>query len=76
MKYFPGRLNITWIKNCYADGSLTPRELIEEIIKRAELTKDKNVWIVPPSKELMERYIEKLEKTDANSLPLWGSHLP
>lgn len=72
MKYFPGRLNITWIKNCYADGSLTPRELIGEIIKRAELTKDKNVWIVPPSKELMERYIEKLEKTGVNSLPLWG----
>ncbi len=72
MKYFPKRLNITWIKECYKDGSLTPTELAEEIVKRAEENADKNIWIVPPTMELMMPYIRSIEDTSPSSLPLWG----
>lgn len=72
MKFFPKRLNITWIKNCYADGSLTPEELTEEIIKRSEEYKEKNIWIVPPTKELIKPYLDKLSKMNKEDYPLWG----
>lgn len=72
MKYFPKRLNMTWVKNCYSDGSLTPYELIEEIIKRAEDTKEKNIWIVPPDMKFIKSYIDNIMKKEVNSLPLWG----
>ena len=70
MKYFPKRLNMTWVKNCYSDGSLTPYELIEEIIKRAEDTKEKNIWIVPPDMKFIKSYIDNIMKKEVNSLPL------
>ena len=72
MKYFPKRLNMTWIKKSYEDGSLTPLELAEEIVKRAEENIDKNIWIVPPTMELMMPYIKRLENVSYDSLPLWG----
>lgn len=72
MKYFPKRLNMTWVKNCYKDGSLTPKELIDEIIRRSISEKEKNIWIVPPSQQLIKPYLENLLKTEVNSLPLWG----
>lgn len=71
MKYFPKKLTFTWIKNSYRQGSLTPLELTEEIIKRAESYKDYNVWIVKPDKEQIMKYIEKLPEY-SEEYPLWG----
>lgn len=71
MKYFPEKLSITWIKNSYKSGELTPLELINEIIRRSEETKEKNIWIVPPSHEIVDKYINNLPK-DSESCPLWG----
>lgn len=36
MKYFPKKLTMTWIRNSYKEGSLTPEELAGEIVRRAE----------------------------------------
>ena len=38
MKYFPKKLTMTWIRNSYKEGSLTPEELAGEIVRRAEST--------------------------------------
>lgn len=71
MKYFPEKLSIRWVKTCYDSGELSPSELIEEIISRSEKQVEKNIWIVPPSHDLIDGYVkalpEKSEKT-----PLWG----
>ncbi len=71
MKYFPEKLTIKWIKQAYEKNELTPSELASEIIRRASAAEEKNIWIVPPSEELISRYTDNLpEKSD--DTPLWG----
>lgn len=45
MKYFPKKLTMTWIRNSYKEGSLSPEELAGEIVRRAEKYRDYNIWI-------------------------------
>ena len=42
MKYFPKKLTMTWIRNSYKEGSLSPEELAGEIVRRAEKYRDYN----------------------------------
>lgn len=71
MKYFPEKLTCTWIQANYENGSLTPEELVEEIIARAEKNEEKNIWIVKPSHQLINQYVEDLPKKSEET-PLWG----
>ena len=66
---FPEKLTIKWIKDNYSSGDLTPSALIEEIIKRADATKEKNIWIIPPSLDFIKPFAENLPK---EKVPLWG----
>ena len=68
--FFPEKLTCRWIASAYSDG-MTPYDLLDEIIRRADAEDDKNIWIVKPSKELCSKYIDRLPK-DKSSLPLWG----
>ncbi len=72
MNYFPSKLTITWIKESYKNGELAPLELAEEIVKRAEANKEKNIWIVPPSLDMMQSYIKALKDKKQSDYPLWG----
>lgn len=72
MNYFPSKLTITWIKESYKNGELAPLELAEEIVKRAEANKEKNIWIVPPSLDMMQSYIKALKDKKQGDYPLWG----
>lgn len=72
MKYFPSKLTITWIKNSYKAGELTPEELIEEIIKRSNKHKESNIWITKPSMDLIKPYLDKLSQKKIEDYPLWG----
>lgn len=63
-------MDIREVKNMYADG-MSPLHLIRKIIKKSEEYKDWNIWIVPPSLELIQPYLDRLESMD-QSLPLWG----
>lgn len=71
MKFFPKKLSLKWINQAYDNNELTPYELVDEILKRAEENKDKNIWTVAPSRELMEKYISKLPPRSEDK-PLWG----
>lgn len=71
MKYFPEKLSVAWIKKRYESGELTPLELAEEIIRRAEIYEDYHVWIVKPSMDLIKPYIDALPPY-THELPLWG----
>ncbi|MDY3258349.1 MAG: allophanate hydrolase [Ruminococcus callidus] len=71
MKYFPEKLTIGWIKQAYANNELTPYELADEIIKRVKNNHEKNIWIVPPSHKLLDKYIDELPE-DRENYPLWG----
>lgn len=65
-------LSITFVKSLYQNEKITPRELIENIIEKAALTKGMNMWIVPPTMERMNGYLEKLGEMDFEKKPLWG----
>ncbi|WP_368505307.1 allophanate hydrolase [Alkalihalophilus sp. As8PL] len=69
---FPEQLTVDWLREQYLAYSLSPKEVAEEIIKRAEADTEMNIWITPPSIELMTPYIEKLETIDRESASLWG----
>lgn len=71
MKYFPEKITLTWVKQAYKNNELTPYELVDEIIRRADAEKDKNIWITSPSHELSYKYIENLPE-NSESCPLWG----
>lgn len=68
---FPERLSLTWVRNMYMSGELTPTELVSHIIEEKEKFRDYNIWIVEPSMDLIKPYLDQLENID-KALPLWG----
>lgn len=71
MKYFPQKLTFKWLKSNYQSMEITPQEVAEEIVKRAAKYENKNIWIIPPSLELMKKYIDALPEY-TEDMPLWG----
>ncbi len=68
----PSQLTIAELKELYDMKVVSPQEVIEAIIKRAEQDKEMNIWITPPTMELIQPYLDRLEKVDSGTLPLWG----
>lgn len=66
------KLTVSYLKEGYKTGRFTPKQICEEIVKRAYDTLDMNIWIVKPDMELMTPYIDALCIEDINSKPLWG----
>lgn len=65
-------LTIENLRNGYINKSYTPYDVCKEIVKRANDSESMNIWIVPPSMEIMSEYIDALEDKDINDYPLWG----
>jgi allophanate hydrolase len=63
--------DIVSLRAAYADGSLTPLQLAEEIIARTA-TDPNNVWIQRLSDDAIRAYAKALDGKDASSLPLYG----
>ncbi|WP_077215453.1 allophanate hydrolase [Bacillus dakarensis] len=68
----PQTLSIAELKEKYESGEWTPVDVVEEIVKRAEEDKDFNIWITPPTMELIQPYLEDLREMDPGQKPLWG----
>lgn len=69
---FPRTLSLEWLKEMYRNKELTPEDVVQEVIRRVEEDKELNVWITPPSMELVQPYLERLKKIDLDQAPLWG----
>ncbi|MFC4777197.1 allophanate hydrolase [Paenibacillus sp. GCM10023252] len=69
---FPKMWTVQGLAEQYASGELTPVAVVEEIIRRAEADAAMNIWIVPPSLELIQPYLDGLREMDRNASPLWG----
>ncbi len=68
-------LTIESLANAYESGSTTPRAVAEAIVARAAQRAESNIWITPPSMDLIEPYLARLEamnKEERAALPLWG----
>ena len=68
---FPKKLSLKWINQAYDNNELTPYELVDEILKRAEENKDKNIWIVAPSESLWKSISQNFRR-EVRIKPLWG----
>ncbi|GMK41642.1 allophanate hydrolase [Paenibacillus sp. CCS19] len=68
----PERLTVGWLQEQYRSGTITPEEVMAEIIRRSEADVDMNIWITPPSMEMIRPYLEWLKTTDPSDCALWG----
>ncbi|GAB6040696.1 allophanate hydrolase [Endothiovibrio diazotrophicus] len=66
------KLTIDALLAAYRNGETTPREVAAGIVERAAGLADHNLWITPPSLELMEPWLARLDGLDPASLPLYG----
>jgi allophanate hydrolase len=65
-------LTIESLRAAYAAKSLTPRELVGELLARIEAIDNPAIWIHRLGAEDLEPYIVRLETADPDSLPLYG----
>ncbi|WP_308634219.1 allophanate hydrolase [Paenibacillus silvisoli] len=68
----PMELTVKWLREHYGDGRITPRAVVEEVVRRAEADRAMNIWITPPSMALIEPYLERLDGISPENAPLWG----
>lgn len=69
---YPRKLSIKWLREHYLNKQIKPEEVIREIILRSEKDRDLNIWITPPAMDVITPYLDRLEKLDPASSPLWG----
>ncbi|GMK44301.1 allophanate hydrolase [Paenibacillus glycanilyticus] len=72
MSEFQSVMTISWLREQYTIGTLTPSQVIQSIIDRAEADREKHIWITPPSLAYIQRYLDRLNELDMALLPLWG----
>ncbi len=65
-------MTIATLQKSYREKTLTPRELMHQIHKKIQMEKENPIWIHVLSDEELEPYLAKLEKSDMESLPLYG----
>ncbi|MNO12448.1 Allophanate hydrolase [compost metagenome] len=68
----PAILTIQELRKKYANGELTPGDVIDEIIRRAKADEQYNIWITPPSNGRIQKYLDALDEMDLEDYPLWG----
>jgi allophanate hydrolase len=66
----PKTLTVDNLLRLYRSGSVTPYEVIDEIIKRVNKASEYHIWITPPDISLCKPYIDALPSD--KRLPLWG----
>ncbi len=68
-------LTIEALAAAYTAGKTTPRAVAEAIVARAAQHAASNIWITPPSMDLVEPYLARLEgmsEEERAAAPLWG----
>ncbi|SEM88332.1 allophanate hydrolase [Paenibacillus sp. OV219] len=69
---WPEQLTMDWLREQYAAKRITPAEVVAEVIRRSSRDEAMNIWITPPSAELIQPYLDQLSRVDAASSLLWG----
>lgn len=68
----PEQLSVAWLQEQYRSGTITPEEIVAEIIRRSESDATMNIWITPPSVDRIQPYLDWLQSLDPLDCPLWG----
>jgi allophanate hydrolase len=64
--------DLTRLRRDYADGTLTPVQVIEEILRRVDADRFPNVWITKTSRERLLAMARALPSQPTRQLPLYG----
>ena len=65
-------LDLTTLRRAYTDGTLTPRLLVEEILRRTEQEQFPNIWITKTSRDRLLEMARLLPDKPTDQLPLYG----
>ncbi|CAA0100936.1 allophanate hydrolase [Zhongshania aliphaticivorans] len=65
-------LSLTELRGAYAENKVTPREVMAIISERCEQYHDHNIWIHQLTAAELEPYLQRLESSSADALPLYG----
>jgi allophanate hydrolase len=65
-------MGISALQSAYAEGALTPSELMANIRQRASDYETHNIWIHLLSEQEQASYLAALEHKDPEDCPLWG----
>lgn len=64
--------DLTSLRRAYADGTLTPVQVVEEVLRRAEDPKFPHVWIEKLDREQLLTLAKTLPPRPTTELPLYG----
>ena len=64
--------DLTSLRRAYADGTLTPVKVVEEVLRRAEDTRFPHVWIEKLDREKLLALAKALPPKPTPELPLYG----
>lgn len=64
--------DLTTLRRAYTDGSLTPAQVVEEVLRRAEDKRFPNVWIEKVDREKLLALARALPSKPTPQLPLYG----
>lgn len=65
-------MSLAALTAAYRAGSLTPTQLVEEILAADPAFSDHNIWILPPDAAALRARAAELEATGYTDQPLWG----
>ncbi|KQX56886.1 allophanate hydrolase [Paenibacillus sp. Root444D2] len=68
----PEELSISWLRGKYENQELTPQEVIAAIVQRSSDDAGMNIWITPPTMDVIQPYLERLKSVSMADAPLWG----
>ncbi len=72
MSKLPELITMDWLQQNYKDGLISPKQVIREIISRAEKDRSMNIWITPPDLTWIQPYLDHLETINMADAQLWG----
>ena len=65
-------LQITALQQAYRSGTLTPHQVIDEILARCATVTDHNIWIALLERDRLLQYARQVEARGMESQPLYG----
>lgn len=65
-------LTISALHEAYADGALTPAEVIQNILKNSQVYTEKNIWIYQLKEAEISPYLAALADKSPDTHALWG----
>ncbi|WP_171687940.1 allophanate hydrolase [Paenibacillus germinis] len=68
----PKELSISWLRDRYRNHELTPHEVIAAIVQRSSDDAGMNIWITPPTMDVIQPYLDGLKSVSMADAPLWG----